>query len=77
MKAILEFDLNEINDEYAHRRAISSTDAYLVILDMSRHLRDKIKYGDLPDDVASALEEVREYLFIQLSNRNVNIDDLQ
>lgn len=44
MKAILEFDLDDHDDINAHKRAISATNAYLVLFDLDNYLRSELKY---------------------------------
>ena len=44
MKAILEFDLDDYSDKLAHKRAVSATDAYLVLHDLDNELRSMLKY---------------------------------
>jgi len=43
MKAILEFDLPEDQDDHAY--ALAGTDALLVIDDLLNEIRTKLKYG--------------------------------
>lgn len=45
MKAKLEFDLEDYSDQLSHRRAISATDAYLVLHDLDNMLREYTKYS--------------------------------
>ena len=46
MKAILEFDLTEPDDQSEHRHAcLGSAYRYQVIDEILQHLRSKIKYG--------------------------------
>ena len=63
MKAILEFDLNEHDDQVAHLRAIKALDMALVLWDMDQYLRGLIKHGDLDDKVYDALEVARDKLY--------------
>jgi hypothetical protein len=76
MKAILEFDLNELDDKLAHKRAVSSTDAYLVILGLQGYLRSRLKYEEIPEEAVEALDLVRTKLYELLSEYNVDMDDL-
>lgn len=77
MKAILEFDLDNIEDRKAHKRAVSSTDAYLSILDFQDYLRSRLKYEEMSEEKNDTLEQVRNALFQCLSSRNINMDDLE
>ena len=73
-KAILEFDLEDPDDSLSHIRAVNATNAYLVLSEMDRWLREKIKYVE--QDKHPSLEEVREYLFEVLVERRVSLEDL-
>lgn len=46
MKAKLEFDLDDPSDRLAHKRAISSTDAYIALHDIDNMLRKYTKYSE-------------------------------
>jgi len=50
-KAILEFDLNNIDDRLSHLRAIKSLDMAYVLFDIQFNLRKRIRWKleDLPD----------------------------
>ena len=58
MKGILEFDLDDRYDNLAHKRATSSTNAYLVLHDIDSMLRNYTKYeeGILPGDTMALPE---------------------
>lgn len=73
-KAILEFDLADPDDRLSHIRAVNATNAYAVLSEMDRWLREKIKYAE--QDKHPSLEEVREYLFEVLVERRVSLEDL-
>lgn len=77
MKAVLEFDLNEQSDRRSHKRAISATDAYLVLFDIDNYFRNKLKYHELSDEAYSALEEARAKLNEILSEHSINLNDLE
>lgn len=44
MKAILEFDLDEVSDINAHKRCVSATDAYIALHEITSLLRRYTKY---------------------------------
>lgn len=44
MKAILEFDLNDRDDNMSHRRCIKSTDMALVLFEILSNLRKRVEY---------------------------------
>jgi hypothetical protein len=79
MKAILEFDLNDLDDREAHSRCVKSTDLALVICDIQSKLRKTIEWKIeqnpkmKPYDVLDeTLQEIGQYL----EDRGIIIDDL-
>jgi hypothetical protein len=77
MKAILEFDLTDSSERKAHKRAISATDAYLVLAQYDDYFRNKLKYIELTDGEFCALQEARSKLFELLSDYSINLNDLE
>jgi hypothetical protein len=78
MKAILEFNLEDYSERREHKRAISATDAYLVLYELDSYLRDKLKYNAILDPAEeSAFTEAREKLSEFLSERSINLSDLE
>jgi len=63
MKAKLEFDLNDYSDKLAHKRAVSSTDAYIALNDIANLIfRPARKHGyDIPR-LNELLETSREII---------------
>ena len=78
MKAILEFDLNDNEDQVAHMRAIKALDMALTLWDMEQYLRSETKYA--PDSinpkVYEKLQDVRLKLREIMSKRSIDLDDL-
>lgn len=60
MKATLEFNLPEEQDEF--RVASDAGSTMSAVEDVLNYIRNRLKYEDLPADVAEALEEVRNRL---------------
>jgi hypothetical protein len=60
MKAILEFDLPEDEDE--HRYAIAGRDALIALARIDNWAREILKYGEPSDETAKALEHLRTSL---------------
>jgi hypothetical protein len=77
MKATLEFNMEDRSNRREHKRAISATDAYLVLYDMDCFLRAKLKYSNLDPAEESAFTEAREKLSEFLSERSINLSDLE
>ena len=74
MKAILEFNLPDDNQEY--NLANNALNFWCVLWKLDQDLRSKTKYAsdDLPQDKYDAYEEVRDKLRELMSENNVNFD---
>jgi len=76
MKAILEFNLDDNDDQMAHLRAIKATDMAVVLWEMDEYLRGQIKHGLIDDNAHKALSITRDTLYCLMSNHNINLDEL-
>lgn len=76
MKGILEFDLNDFDETLAHKRAVSATNAYLVLLGVDDFLRNKMKYNELTEEVDAAFQEARDVLSALKNEHGINMNDL-
>ena len=78
MKATLEFNLDEFEDESAHMRCVKAKDLSLALWDMDQHLRAKTKYApdSMPEEVYDALQETRDKLHEIMSEYNIDLDEL-
>ena len=74
MKAILEFDLPEDQDDYHIH--FQSNNMYISLHDMQQFLRQKTKYAndDVSDEALKAYEECREYLNQVLIDNDMSLD---
>jgi len=74
MKAILEFNLPEDNQEFTV--ATNGLNFWHVLYDLDQSLRSKTKYApdDLPEDKYNAYQEIRDELRELMSDHNVNFD---
>jgi len=74
MKAILEFNLPEDDQDFTV--ATNGLNFWHVLYDLDQSLRSKTKYApdDLPQDKYDAYQEVRDELHELMSNHNVNLD---
>lgn len=82
MKAILEFDLSETDDIYAHRRAISATDAFLVLHDiistLSRAQKEEFFNGNrLSRGGLKLISEIQTAVNDIIENYDVNLNNLE
>jgi hypothetical protein len=77
MKATLEFNMDEIDDVTAHKRAVKSLDMILVLSDFDNHLRSELKYNEKLSEVEyDILDKTREKLYEIMNEHNVSIDEL-
>jgi len=77
MKATLEFNMDEIDDVTAHKRAIKSLDIMFVLSDFDNHLRSELKYNENLTEVEyDLLDKTREKLYQIMNEHNVSIDEL-
>jgi len=77
-KAILEFNLDELEDESAHMRCVKAKDMALALWDMDQHLRAQTKYApdSMPGEVYDALQETRDKLHEIMNSYNIDLDEL-
>ncbi len=62
MKAILEFELNSIenNEENEFYLACNANQYYSALYSLKGYLRDKLKYSELSQDTENAYEHIME-----------------
>ena len=77
-KAILEFNLDEFEDETAHMRCVKAKDMALALWDLDQHLRAQTKYApdSMPGEVYDALQETRDKLYEIMNSYNIDLDEL-
>ncbi len=78
MKAILEFNLDEQDDEMAHKRAVKSLDMALTLWDIDGYLRGQIKHApdSMSPEVYATLQDVRDKLYEIMSKHSIDLDEL-
>lgn len=78
MKAILEFNLDEQDDEMAHKRAVKSLDMALTLWDIDGYLRGQIKHApdSMSPEVYDTLQDVRDKLYEIMSKHSIDLDEL-
>ena len=74
MKAILEFNLPEDQDEF--NQAVKGGDWRSLVWDFDQYLRSNTKYAPdgMPADEYRAYEKVREHLRYMISEMNLSLD---
>lgn len=77
-KAIIEFDLNDPDDNMAHMRAVKSLDMALVLWEMAyntkKGMHNDIEFNKL--DAYDAVDKVFQIFFDQMNERGINLDEL-
>lgn len=78
MKAILEFNLDEQDDEMAHKRAVKSLDMAITLWDIDGYLRGQIKHApdSMSPEVYGTLQDVRDKLYEIMSKHSIDLDEL-
>lgn len=75
MKAILEFDLNDMEDADAHKKAINANAMISCLWEIDQKLRSHLKYNDaITQEQYDILQEIRDYLWERLIYHQINID---
>jgi hypothetical protein len=69
--ATLTFQLPDEQEEFY--LAAKGADWRLVVEDMDAHLRSKLKYEDLPEDVDAALDAARQHLHALVAERGLSL----
>jgi hypothetical protein len=74
MKAILEFNLPDDDQEY--NLANNALSFWNVLWELDNELRAKTKYAedDLPQDKYDAYQEIRDLLHELMTERNISLD---
>lgn len=78
MKAILEFDLNENEDQIAHLRAVKSTDMACVLWEIAyntkKKIENKIEFDKL--DSHNTIDKFYEIFWEEMNQHGINLDEL-
>jgi len=69
--ATLTFTLPEEQEEFY--LAAKGADWRIVVEDMDAHLRSKLKYEELPEDVDAALDAARQHLHALVAERGLSL----
>lgn len=75
MKARLIFDLDNIDDRVSHQRILKTDDIYLMLWDIQREIRQKTKYGNLPEEQYKVWEEIGELFYKLLNQYKIDLDE--
>jgi uncharacterized protein (DUF1800 family) len=69
--ATLTFTLPDEQEEFY--LAAKGADWRIVVEDMDAHLRSRLKYEDLPEDVDAALDAARQHLHALVAERGLSL----
>ena len=78
MKAQLIFNLDNFDDEMAHRRCVKSTDMAIVLWELVHNSKKKLEYSMESDTLTryDALDMVFDKIIELLNESNIDIDKL-
>lgn len=77
MKAILEFNLDDLDDRMAHLRAVNSLNLVLTISEISEYLRKEYKYEEGYSQIEFELiKKIREKVLNILIDNNIDLEQL-
>ncbi len=78
-KAILEYNLDDVDDSMAHLRAVKSLDMALVLWEMAYNTKKKIcneiEFQEIKDPY-EVVDRIMEKLHEEMNDRGINLDDL-
>ena len=77
-KAKLKYDLNDVDDAYAHKRAVKSLDLALALWEITHNTKKGLEWSmeGKEIDKYDALELVFEKIHEIISEHNIDLDDL-
>lgn len=77
-KAIIEYDLSNVDDEYAHKRAIKSLDMAMALWDITHNTKKGLEWAmeGKEMDKYDALEMVYEKIIEIMNEHNINLDEI-
>lgn len=73
MIGILKYNLSDLDDNLAHRRAVKSLDMTLALQELKEKLRSKLKYEE---PKLNDLEEFQDFFFQTLNEYSIDLEDL-
>jgi len=77
-KAKLEYDLNDVDDSMAHKRAVKSLDMALALWDITHNTKKSLEWSMEGKDMDKydVLETVFDKIYEILDEHNIKLDDL-
>lgn len=71
MKAVLEFDLDNVDDKIAHLKAIKSSDMASCLFEIYHNAKRHFKHRSLTEEQESILNEVFESIYNEIEGKNI------
>ncbi len=77
-QAIIKYDLNDVDDSMAHKRAVKSLDMALALWEITHNTKKSLewKMEGKEIDKYEALDMVYEKIYEILDEHNIKLDDL-
>ncbi len=77
-QAIIKYDLNDVDDSMAHKRAVKSLDMALALWDITHNTKKSLEWRmeGKEIDKYEALDMVYEKIYEILDEHNIKLDDL-
>jgi len=77
-QAIIKYDLNDVDDSMAHKRAVKSLDMALALWDITHNTKKRLEWSmeGKEIDKYEALDMVYEKIYEILDEHNIKLDDL-
>jgi len=78
MKAVLEFNMDEIDDRVAHLRATQSLDMALCLFNINEEFRVRVKHApdSISEDEYKTWVAAKQLIWDQLSEHGIDLDKL-
>ena len=76
MKAIIEFNLDEVEDRQNHMCAVKSKDLALAWHSIREYLHRRLDHERLPEAQQKIVEEIQQHLFDIENQYNIVLDEL-
>jgi hypothetical protein len=78
MRAQLSFNLDDISDRLAHRRALNGTSAYVALFTIFNDVfRKRLKHGNLDFDSENLVTEIQQEMVEILEHYQIDLNDLE
>ena len=76
MKAVLEFDLSDLDEELAYKQYLRAPHVATILGELRDAIRSKRKYGNLGGEALQELTELHELLFGRAHDLGIDVWEL-